>query len=55
MEHHNYQHDSGMGSKGSKSGITGNEDLPMIGHVIRLLSALVSIIGIISDNLGKQK
>ena len=55
MEHHNYQHDSGMGNKGSKSETAGNENLPMIGHVISLLSALVSIIGIISDNLGKHK
>lgn len=55
MENRNDHHGFGMGSESSGRGTMGNENLPMIGHVISLLSALVSIIGIISDNLGKHK
>lgn len=56
MENQNYHHDSCMGDNGLKRERAGNEgSLPMLGHVVSLLSALVSIIGIISDNLGKNK
>lgn len=56
MEHHKDQQDSSMGREGSRREAPGNDgNLPMIGHVISLLSALVSIIGIISDNLEGHK
>ncbi len=52
-DHH---HDPSMGDNGSKWEIPGKEgNLPMLGHVVSLLSALVSIVGIINDNLGKHK
>lgn len=56
MEDQKYHHDPGTGDKGSRWEAPGNEgDIPILGHVISLLSALVSIIGIISDDLGKRK
>ncbi len=56
MKDQRYHHDPGMGTRGSSWDRMGNGgDIPMIGHVISLLSALVSIIGIISDDLGKRK
>lgn len=56
MEHRNYHQDSSMGREGSQRETPGNDgNHSMIGHVISLLSALVSIIGIINDNLGKHK
>ena len=52
----NHHRDPGMGSNGLKWENTGMEgNLPMLGHVVSLLSALVGIIGIINDNLGKRK
>lgn len=52
----NYHHDSSMGGKDQKWENPGKEgNLPMLGHVASLLSALVGIIGIINDNLGKHK
>lgn len=49
-------HDSGIGGKSPKWENKGKEEnLPMLGHVISLLSALVGIIGIINDSLGKHK
>lgn len=51
-----HHHDSSMGSKGPKWENAGKEgSIPMLGHVVSLLSALVGIIGIISDNLEKHK
>lgn len=51
-----HHHDSSMGSKGSKWENAGKEgSIPMLGHVASLLSALVGIIGIINENLGKHK
>ena len=52
-DHH---HDPSMGDNGSKWEIPGKEgNLPMLGHVVSLLSALVSIVDIINENLGKYK
>lgn len=56
MENRNDRHGFGMGREGARRETTGNDgNLPMIGYVISLLSALVSIIGIISENLGNHK
>ena len=51
-----HHHDTVMGNKSPKWENPGKEgNLPMLGHVVSLLSALVSIVGIINDNLGKHK
>lgn len=51
-----HHHDTVMGNNGPKWENPGKEvNLPMLGHVVSLLSALVSIVGIINDNLGKHK
>ncbi len=51
-----HHHDTVMGNKDPKWENPGKEGvLPMLGHVVSLLSALVSIVGIINDNLGKHK
>lgn len=51
-----HHHDTVMGNNGPKWENTGKEvTLPMLGHVVSLLSALVSIVGIINDDLGKHK
>ena len=56
MEHRKDYQDFSMGREGSQRETPGNDgNHSMIGHVISLLSALVSIIGIINDNLGKHK
>ena len=56
MEEKSHHHDTVKGNKGPKWENPGKEgNLPMLGHVVSLLSALVSIVGIINDNLGKHK
>ncbi|MCI8324716.1 MAG: hypothetical protein HFI54_13930 [Lachnospiraceae bacterium] len=56
MEEKSHHHDTVMGNKSPKWENPGKEgNLPMLGHVVSLLSALVSIVGIINDNLGKHK
>lgn len=56
MEEKSHHHDTVMGNKGPKWENPGKEgNLPMLGHVVSLLSALVSIVGIINGNLGKHK
>ena len=53
MENHGHHQDFGMRDEGARTGNNGN--LPMLGHVVSLLSALASIVGILSENLGKRK
>ena len=56
MEEKSHHHDTVMGNKSPKWENPGKEgNLPMLGHVVSLLSALLSIVGIINDNLGKHK
>ncbi len=56
MQDKSHHHNPGRDNKGQKWENTGKDgNLPMLGHVVSLLSALVSIIGIISDNLGGHK
>lgn len=56
MQDKSHHHNPGRDNKGQKWENTGKDgNLSMLGHVVSLLSALVSIIGIISDNLGGHK
>lgn len=56
MENHGHHQDFGKRDEGAKREGTGNNgNLPMLGHVVSLLSALASIVGILSENLGKRK
>lgn len=56
MQDKSHHHNPGRDNKGQKWENTGKDgNLPMLGHVVSLLSALVSIIGIISDNLGGRR
>ncbi len=56
MQDKSHHHNPGRDNKGQKWENTGKDgNLSMLGHVVSLLSALVSIIGIISDNLGGRR
>lgn len=56
IQEKSHHHDPSMGNNDPKWENLGKEgNLPMLGHVISLLSALVSIVSIINDNLGKHK
>ena len=56
MKDQRYHHNPDMGTKDPSWEDMGNGgEIPMIKHVVSLLSALVCIIGIINDNLGKRK
>lgn len=56
MQDKSHHHNPGMDNKCPRWENTGKEgSLPMLEHVVSLLSALVSIIGIIRDNLGGRR
>ena len=56
MQDKSHHHNPGRDNKGQKWENTGKDgNLSMLGHVVSLLSALVSIVDIINENLGKYK
>lgn len=56
MEKDYFDYDSGISHQETYRDHTGTDDKrPVLSHVISLLTALIGILDIISDNLGKHK